>query len=89
MSVTLTDEQFALLWTYLDREYRVVSDPRYVGETIKIGEKLWAMVREVGAEQGFSPPSGSTADDDAVRPSAWAPPSRSGPKSQSSSRPTK
>lgn len=71
--IVLTQEQFSMLWTYLNRQYRVVSDPRYVGETVKIGEKLWQAVREIAEAQDFTPPSGSTADDDAVRPSAWSP----------------
>ena len=89
MAITLTDEQFTLLWTYLDREHRLVDDPRYVGETLKLGERLWEIVREVAVAQDFTVPDESTAGPDALRPSAWDVPAQLVAKSRSSSRPAK
>jgi hypothetical protein len=42
-----------------------------VGETVKIGEGLWRIVRDIAEEQGFSPPRENKADPAAVRPSSW------------------
>ena len=33
MPVTLTDEEFALLFDYLDREHTITFDPDYIGLT--------------------------------------------------------
>jgi hypothetical protein len=45
MSVTLSDEEFALLYTYLDREQTVTWDPLEVGLTTKLGKRLWDRVQ--------------------------------------------
>jgi hypothetical protein len=55
--ITLSDEEFDLLYLYLHREHRMVFDPKEVGETTKIGRKLWARVQEIADEQGFTPQS--------------------------------
>jgi hypothetical protein len=55
VAVTLTDEEFALLYELLDREHTITWDPIFVGETTAIGKKLWDRVQEIGAERGLSP----------------------------------
>jgi hypothetical protein len=55
MGVTLSDEEFALLYEYLDREHSIVFDPNTVGQTTKLGKKLWDRIQEVANEQGFVP----------------------------------
>jgi hypothetical protein len=54
-TIPLTTEEFALLYEYLDREHSLVFDPNTVGETTKIGKKLWDRVQEIAAEQDFTP----------------------------------
>ncbi len=53
--IELTEEQFALLYEYLDREHSFVWDPMVVGDTTKIGKKLWDAVQEIAQQQGFTP----------------------------------
>ena len=53
--ITLTTEEFALLYEYLDREHTLVWDPKTVGKTTKIGKKLWDRIQAVAVEQGFTP----------------------------------
>ena len=53
--IELTEEQFALLYEYLDREHSLVLDPETVGQTTKIGKKLWDTVQEIAGQQGFTP----------------------------------
>jgi hypothetical protein len=53
--IELTEEQFALLYEYLDREHSLVWDPRVIGDTTKIGKKLWDTVQEIAGQQGFTP----------------------------------
>jgi hypothetical protein len=55
MAVTLSDEEFALLFEYLDREHTITWDPEHVGLTTKMGKKLWDRVQVIGAEHGLSP----------------------------------
>lgn len=51
----LNEEDFALLYEYLDREHSFVWDPKVIGTTTKIGKKLWDRVQEIGRERGFEP----------------------------------
>jgi hypothetical protein len=53
--IKLTEEQFALLYEYLDREHSFVWDARIVGKTTKIGKQLWDTVQEIARQQGFTP----------------------------------
>jgi hypothetical protein len=53
--ITLTEDQFALLYEYLDREHSLVWDPKVIGDTTKIGSRLWRAVQEIAIEQGFEP----------------------------------
>jgi hypothetical protein len=53
MAVTLSDEEFALLFDYLDREHSITWDPDFVGLTTKLGKQLWDRVRDIGTEQGL------------------------------------
>jgi hypothetical protein len=53
--VILTDEEFARLFEYLDREHTITWDPDFVGLTTKIGKKLWGRVQVIGAERGLTP----------------------------------
>jgi hypothetical protein len=53
--IELTEEQFALLYEYLDREHTLTWDPLIVGDTTKIGKKLWDTVQEIAQQQGFTP----------------------------------
>jgi hypothetical protein len=55
VAITLTDEQFALLYEYLDREHSFVWGAREVGKTTKIGNRLWKIVQELADEHGFVP----------------------------------
>jgi hypothetical protein len=50
--ITLTDEEFALLYTYLDLQHTVTWDPKEVGLATKLGKKLWDRVQEIAQEQG-------------------------------------
>lgn len=54
MAVTLSDEEFALLFDFLDREHTVTFDPDFVGETTAIGKQLWDRVQVIGAERGLT-----------------------------------
>jgi hypothetical protein len=53
--VVLSDEEFALLFDYLDREHTLVFDPDEVGQITKLGRKLWDRVQVIGAEHGLTP----------------------------------
>ena len=55
MAVTLSDEEFALLFDFLDREHTITMDPDFVGETTAIGKQLWDRVQVIGAERGLTP----------------------------------
>lgn len=55
MPITLTTDEFALLYEYLDREHSLVWDPSTVGQTTKIGKKLWDRIQDVAVEQDFTP----------------------------------
>lgn len=55
MAISLSDEQFALLYEYLDREHSFVWNPEVVGETTKIGKQLWDTVQAIAVDQGFEP----------------------------------
>ena len=55
MPITLSDDEFATLYEYLDREHSFVWDPMVVGKTTKIGKKLWDRVQEIAVEQDFTP----------------------------------
>jgi hypothetical protein len=57
MPVTLSDDDFAMLYEYLDREHTITWDPNTVGQTTKIGKKLWDRVQEIAEEQGFGAPA--------------------------------
>ena len=70
MAITLTDEEFALLYNYLDREHTITWDPEFVGQTTKIGKQLWDRVQEIGAEVGLTPQH--TVDPSALFPSSGA-----------------
>jgi hypothetical protein len=54
MPVMLSDDEFTLLYTYLDREHTITWDPDHVGLTTKMGKKLWDRVQEIAQEQGVS-----------------------------------
>ncbi len=53
--ITLSEEEFALLYTYLWREHTITWDPDHVGLTTKLGKQLWDRVREIADEQDFTP----------------------------------
>jgi hypothetical protein len=53
--IELTEEQFALLYEYLDLEHTIHWSPAIVGQTTKIGKKLWDTVQEIAQQQGFTP----------------------------------
>jgi hypothetical protein len=53
MPITLSDDEFALLYEYLDREHSSVWDPETVGKTTKIGKRLWDRIQDVAVEQGL------------------------------------
>lgn len=66
-TVTLTEEEFALLYRFLDLEHTETMDPDEVGLITKLGKQLWDRVQEVAVEQGFTPthdgfPDRHTAD---------------------------
>jgi hypothetical protein len=50
--ITLTDEEFALLYTYQDLQHTVTWDHKEVGLTTKLGKQLWDRVQEIAHEQG-------------------------------------
>jgi hypothetical protein len=54
-SITLSTDEFAHLYEYLDREHSIVWNPDIIGDTTKIGKALWDRVQEVAEEQGFTP----------------------------------
>jgi hypothetical protein len=54
-TIPLSTEQFALLYEYLDREHSITGDPYVIGETTKIGKRLWDEVRQLADEHGFVP----------------------------------
>jgi hypothetical protein len=54
VAITLTDEEFSLLYEYLDREHSIAWDPNTVGETTKLGKTLWDRIQEVAQEQNFT-----------------------------------
>ena len=54
-NITLSTDEFALLYEYLDREHSLVWDPDTVGVTTKIGKQVWDRIQEVAIEQGFTP----------------------------------
>lgn len=86
-TITLTEEQFGQIFTYLDREHRLVGDPNYHRETVALGMKVWDMVRDIATEHDFSPPQDeSKAAPAALRPSSWEYQPQSAAKSRSSSR---
>jgi hypothetical protein len=60
-AVNLTDDEFDLLYTYLDRQHRTVWDPQEVGRTVNVGEHLWRRVQEIAQERAASggPPAPS------------------------------
>jgi hypothetical protein len=62
-TITLTTEEFALLYEYLDREHSIVWDPDIIGDTTKIGKKLWDRVQEIAEEQHFTPTHEPLSDD--------------------------
>lgn len=53
--ILMTQEEFALLYEYLDREHSFVWDPDEIGKTTMIGKQLWDRVQEIATEQGFTP----------------------------------
>lgn len=53
--VVLTREEFALLFDFLDREHTITWDPEFVGQTTKLGKRLWDRIQEIGAEHGLTP----------------------------------
>jgi hypothetical protein len=53
--VVLSDDEFAALYDFLDREHTITWDPDFVGETTAIGKKLWDRVQEIGTERGLIP----------------------------------
>jgi hypothetical protein len=55
MAIKLTDEDFALLYEYLDRENSVYSDATNIDLTTKIGVRLWRRIQEIATETGFMP----------------------------------
>lgn len=54
-TITLTTEEFALLYDYLDREHTVTFDVDEVGAMTMIGKQLWDRVQEIAVEQDFVP----------------------------------
>lgn len=49
--MTLSDEEFALLYTYLDRMNTTTWDPDEVGETTRIGRKVWPLMKAHAADK--------------------------------------
>jgi hypothetical protein len=48
--VTVTDEEFALLCEFFDRWSTASFDPKFVGQTVKRGEKLMRRLEEISKE---------------------------------------
>ncbi len=53
--VVLTQKEFALLYTYLDREHTITWDVEEIGLSTKLGKQLWDRVQELGGEHGLLP----------------------------------
>jgi hypothetical protein len=53
--ITLSTDEFALLYEYLDREHSIVWDRMILGQTTKLGKKLWDRIQEIAKEEGFTP----------------------------------
>jgi hypothetical protein len=53
MAITLTDEQFGLVLALLDRLSQSSNDPKFVGDTIKLEDRVFNEMLEVAEEQGF------------------------------------
>jgi hypothetical protein len=49
MSVTLTDEQLAQLLEFFDRWHTSTCDPKFVGQTIKRGERIMDELQAIAA----------------------------------------
>jgi hypothetical protein len=54
-NITLSTDEFALLYEYLDREHSMDWDVESVGLTTKIGKQIWDRVQEIAVEQNFTP----------------------------------
>jgi hypothetical protein len=52
MAVILSENEFALLYAYVDREPTITWDPKEVGLTTNLGKRLWDRVQEIAQEQG-------------------------------------
>jgi hypothetical protein len=53
--ITLSPEYFALLWEYFDRKHGF-TDPIEMAQTLALGDRLWATLREAAREQGCALP---------------------------------
>lgn len=53
MPVTLSDEEFALLYEFLDREHTETVDPEEVGVITMLGKQLWDRVQEIAQEENI------------------------------------
>jgi hypothetical protein len=62
--VVFSDDEFALLYTYLWRVHQTVFDPGEVGRSVNVGEHLWGRVQEIAQERAASggPPVPSEDD---------------------------
>ena len=66
-NITLTAEEFSLLYRFLDLEHTETMDPEEVGVITKLGKQVWDRVQEIAVEQGFTPPT-HTSDLSSPRP---------------------
>ena len=55
MAITLSTEEFALLYEYLDREHSLDWDVESIGVTTKLGKQLWDRIQGIAVEQNFTP----------------------------------
>jgi hypothetical protein len=53
--VLLTEEDFALVYEYLDREHSFVWSVEEIGKTTRIGKQLWDRIQEIAVEVDFTP----------------------------------
>jgi hypothetical protein len=54
-TIEIPMELFDRLMDFMERTHKATWDPKFVGRTIKLGEKVWVDLIKVGDEQGFVP----------------------------------
>jgi hypothetical protein len=54
-AIIMSQEYFQMLWDYFDRKHGF-TDPVQMGDTLALGDRLWATLREAAEEQGCSLP---------------------------------